>query len=54
MCPLMNNYCKSNEWAWWDDEYAQCCMKSLIYSHRMLSDTKGSGCKHEHISKNEV
>lgn len=28
--------CETTECAWWDDEYKQCCIKSLIYSQRRL------------------
>lgn len=53
MCPLVSNYCKSSV-CLGDNEYKQCCMKSLIYNRRILPNTKEGGYKYEHISKNEV
>lgn len=52
-CPLKMynvgsmNRCETQECAWWDDEYKQCCVKSLIYSKRALPTQ--SNCNNDNL-----
>lgn len=53
-CPMKNlagtgAYCDKKDCAWWDDEYKQCCVKSLMYSQRALPIQSSSNNDNSHL-----